>query len=164
MWVKSFSVFGHRLISVIFGPSSYPRDLSFWKQVPIELPIVVAPPRAHTTSSSSHCITSWYQHINILHSLCPSRRSCADTRRSLPPLETIWRHLTHVWIVGFELFWTHCLFVHRILLSYLSVSWTLHKSWISEDTLFKTSWRLLPLQKYPFRDGAENALAVEPMV
>jgi len=34
MWVKSFSVFGHRLISVIFVPSSYPRDLSFWKQVP----------------------------------------------------------------------------------------------------------------------------------
>ena len=68
MWVKSISVLDHRLISVIFGSSSYSRDhLSFSKTNYIRLciliervlPVVVAPPRAHTTSS--HCISA----INI---------------------------------------------------------------------------------------------------
>jgi len=68
MWVKSISVLDHRLISVIFGSSSYSRDhLSFSKTnyirlcilIERRLPVVVAPPRAHTTSS--HCISA----INI---------------------------------------------------------------------------------------------------
>jgi len=72
------------------------------------------------------------------HSTFPLPLAPLVCRHSLLSLETIWRHI--YWSVDCKpiLFWTHCLFVHHILLSSLSVSWTPHKSWISEDTLFKT--------------------------
>jgi len=87
-------------------------------------------------------------------------------RHSLLSLETIWRHI--YWSVDCKIqTYTilNALFVCASYPSELSVCF-LDTSQILNIGRYplQNSWRLLPLQKYPFRDGSENALSVEPMV